>query len=136
VIYLDTPAIVKLIRPEAETADLHSWLSDNTDRTLVTSVLAEIEVPRALRRADPSRMSAVPTILAKINRIEIDAVVRATAASYDDPELRSLDAIHLASAHTLVLEGLRLRAFVTYDTRLAESVRRIGLTLVSPGVRN
>jgi predicted nucleic acid-binding protein len=132
VIYLDSSAITKLIRPEAQSAGLHAWLTAHVDRTLVSSVLAEIEVSRALRRADPARLVSVPTILAKINRVEIDAVVRATAAAYEDPHLRSLDAIHLASAQSLILEGLSLTAFVTYDKRLLDAARGAGLPVAAP----
>jgi uncharacterized protein len=133
VIYLDSSAIIKLIRPEAQSGALVGWLTAHSDRTLVSSVLAEIEVPRALRRADPARLVGVPTILAKINRVEVDAVVRATAAAYDDPNLRSLDAVHLASAQSLVLEGLPLTAFVVYDKRLLQTARDAGLPVANPG---
>jgi predicted nucleic acid-binding protein len=133
VIYLDSAAIVKLIRPERETADLHAWLTAHPGEPLMSSTLAEIEVPRALRRSDPGRLVAVPTILAKINKIELDAVVRVTAAAYDDPTLRSLDAIHLASAHTLLLEGEQFTALVTYDKRLLAAAEAAGLPVASPG---
>ncbi|GLZ32924.1 ribonuclease VapC [Lentzea sp. NBRC 105346] len=133
-IYLDSAAIVKLIRPEAETADLLDWLNDRLNDVLVSSALTEIEVPRALRRSDPGRLVGVPTVLAKINKLEIDSAVRATAAAYDDPNLRSLDAIHLASAHSLVLEGKKLIAFVTYDKRLLAAVSAAGLPVASPGM--
>ena len=132
-IYLDSAAIVKLIRPEAETRALHDWLAAEQDKTLVASTLVEIEVPRALRRTDPGRLVAVPTLLAKLNRIPMDDTVRATAAAYPDPLLRTLAAIHLASAQTLVLEGLPLTALVTYDKRLLEAATETGLTTACPG---
>lgn len=135
-IYLDTAAIVKLIRPEAETKALHDWLVDQQDKTLVASTLVEIEVPRALRRTDPGRLVAVPTLLAKLNRVPMDDTVRATAAAYPDPHLRTLDAIHLASAQTLVLEGLALTALVTYDKRLLAAASEAGLATAAPGAMN
>jgi predicted nucleic acid-binding protein len=134
VIYLDTAAIVKLLRPELETAALVSWLAERHTEPLMSSTLAEVEVPRALRRADPGRLAAVPTMLARLNKIEIDATVRATAATYADPMLRSLDAIHLASAHSVVLDGVPLVAFVTYDKRLLDAVERVGLPTAAPGM--
>jgi predicted nucleic acid-binding protein len=133
VIYLDTAAIVKLIRRENETEALHAWLTAQQDKTLVASTLVEIEVPRALRRTDPGRLVAVPTLLAKLNRIPMDDTIRATAAAYADPNLRTLDAIHLASAQTLVLEGLPLTALVTYDKRLLVAASDAGLTTAAPG---
>lgn len=132
-IYLDTAAIVKLIRREAETEALHSWLTSQQDKTLVASTLVEVEVPRALRRADPGRLVAVPTLLAKLNRIPMDEAVRATAAAYPDSLLRTLDAIHLASAQSLVLEGLPLTALVTYDKRLLAAAAEVGLATAAPG---
>jgi predicted nucleic acid-binding protein len=132
VIYLDTAAIVKLIRRENETEALHAWLTAQQDKTLVASTLVEIEVPRALRRTDPGRLVAVPTLLAKLNRIPMDDTIRATAAAYADPNLRTLDAIHLASAQTLVLEGLPLTALVTYDKRLLVAASDAGLTTAAP----
>jgi predicted nucleic acid-binding protein len=73
-------------------------------------------------------------MLARLNKIEIDATVRATAATYADPMLRSLDAIHLASAHSVVLDGVPLVAFVTYDKRLLDAVERVGLPTAAPGM--
>jgi len=133
VIYLDSAAIVKLIRPEKETQALHAWLTAQLDKTLVASALVLTEVPRALRRSDPGRLAAVPTVLAKLNRVPMDDTVLATAAAYADPMLRTLDAIHLASAQTLVLEGLPLAALVTYDRRLLAAASEVGLAIAAPG---
>jgi uncharacterized protein len=132
VIYLDSAAIVKLIRPEPETAALFGWLTEIGDTDRVTSTLAEIEVIRALRRTDPGRLAAVPAILAKLNQVPMDDIVRATATAYPDPTLRTLDAIHLASAHTLMLDGVALTAFVSYDKRLLAAADNIGLPTRSP----
>jgi uncharacterized protein len=133
VIYLDSAAIVKLIRREKESAALHEWLTAEQDKTLVASALVLTEVPRALRRTDPGRLAAVPTVLAKLNRVPIDDTVLATAAAYQDPMLRTLDAIHLASAQTLLLEGLPLTALVTYDKRLLAAAADAGLATAAPG---
>ncbi|TCO47569.1 hypothetical protein EV646_105122 [Kribbella antiqua] len=132
-IYLDSAAIVKLIRREKETEVLHAWLTKQQDKMLVASALVLTEVPRALRRTDPGRLVAVPTVLAKLNRIPVDDTVLATAAAYLDPTLRSLDAIHLASAQSLVLEGQPLTALVTYDKRLLTAAAEAGLATAAPG---
>ena len=132
-IYLDSAAIVKLIRREKESQALHEWLTAEQDKTLVASSLVLTEVPRALRRTDPGRLAAVPTMLAKLNRVPMDDTVLATAAAYQDPMLRTLDAIHLASAQTLVLEGLPLTALVTYDKRLLAAATDAGLATAAPG---
>lgn len=132
-IYLDSAALVKLVREEAETAALVSWLNERAGQRLVASALVEVEVPRALRRSEPGVLDAVAATLARLDRIEMDAAVRATAAAYVDPHLRSLDAVHLATAEQLVASGKDVSAFVTYDKRLAEAARAVSLTVVAPG---
>ena len=131
-IYLDSSAIVKLIRPEPESAALADWLNDRSEPT-VTSVPAEVEVPRALRSAAPARLAAMPGVLSRISRVEIDAAVRATAAAYLTTDLRSLDAVHLATAEVLVAADKVVSAFVTYDVRQAAAVRSVGLVVAVPG---
>jgi predicted nucleic acid-binding protein len=132
VIYLDSSAIVKMIRPEAESRDLVEWLNRRNEPA-VTSVLAEVEVPRALRRSSPAHLAAMPAVLARISRIEMDAAVRATAGAYVTDALRSLDAVHLATAEVLVAAGKTVSAFVTYDTRQAGAVEPTGIRVEIPG---
>jgi predicted nucleic acid-binding protein len=132
VIYLDSSAIVKLIRPEAESAALAAWLNEG-GASVVTSTLAEVEVPRALRRVAPARLAGVSAVLARISRVEIDGPVRATAAAYTDDELRSLDAIHLATAEMLVAAGKEITSFVSYDIRQSRAAAAAGFTTVAPG---
>jgi len=133
VIYLDSAALVKLVRVEAESQALVDWLNGQAGQRLVASALVEVEVPRALRRSQPAVLGAVAATLARIDRIEIDAAVRATAAAYVDPALRSLDAVHLATADQLVASGKTVVAFVTYDTLLAAAAQAAGLDVVAPG---
>ena len=128
-IYLDSAAVVKLIWAEAETSALVAWLGARAGTPLVTSALVEVEVPRALRRRAPAALAAVPGTLSMLDRIEIDAAIRATAASFSDPTLRSLDAIHLATAQQV---STQLEAFVTYDTRLLGAAQQAGLPVASP----
>ncbi|MFD3405179.1 type II toxin-antitoxin system VapC family toxin [Kribbella sp. NPDC058693] len=132
-IFLDSAAIVKMIRREAESAALESWLANQEDKELVASSLVLTEVPRALRRSDPARLAAVPTVLARLDRVPVDDTVLATAAAYADPMLRTLDAIDLATAQSLVLEGIELTALVTYDKRLLTAAAEIGLPTAAPG---
>ena len=65
-------------------------------------------------------MASVPAVLARLDRFEIDDVVRNTAAAFQDPRLRTLDAIHLATA-SVAASVSSLEAFVTYDSRLAKA---------------
>lgn len=89
-----------------------------------------MELPRALRRTEPELISAVPALLARIARCEIDDVVRTAAAGYPGVDLPSLDAVHLATAHA-VFGGL-LGAFVSYDRRLLAHARDLGLPALRP----
>jgi hypothetical protein len=130
-LYLDTAALVKLVRPEPETEELLAWLNDRLANPWLTSVVAEIELARALRRAAPTALASVPALLARLHRCELDEVVRATAAALPGDHLRSLDAIHLATA--AVVAGPALDGFVTYDRRLADHAREQGLPVASPG---
>jgi uncharacterized protein len=132
VIYLDSSAVVKMIRPEAESRDLVEWLNRRNE-IAVTSVLAEVEVSRALRRSGPAHLAAMPAVLARISRVEMDAAVRATAGAYVTDALRSPDAVHLATAEVLVAAGKAVRAFVTYDVRQAAAVRDLGIRVEMPG---
>jgi predicted nucleic acid-binding protein len=130
-IYLDTAALVKLVRREVASDALVDWIGDRPDEMLVSSTLAEVELPRALRRTEPALLAAVPALLGRIAVYEIDDLVRATAAAYDDPLIRSLDAIHLATADAVL--GDDLTAFVSYDRRLLAAATALGLSTTSPG---
>lgn len=133
VIYLDTSALVKLIQQEPESEELADWLDEHAELRWITSVLTEIELPRALIRAGQfDGIAAVPALLSRLDRFEIDEVVRSTAAAYRDPLLRSLDAIHLATA-AVASSVATLTAVVTYDTRLSDAAATLGLTTASPG---
>jgi predicted nucleic acid-binding protein len=134
VIYLDSGAVVKLVRQEANSADLVTWLNAHDDAPLVSSALVEVEVPRALRRSAPQALVGVPAAVGRLFRLEIDSTIRATAAAFTEPTLRSLDAIHLATAQVLTNEsGAELLAFVTYDRRLLDAAKAAGLPTASPG---
>ena len=61
--------------------------------------------------------------------LELDADIRRAAADLSDPGLRTLDAIHLATALSL---GERCGAFFAYDDRLIAAARAHGLTVTVP----
>jgi uncharacterized protein len=129
-IYIDTCALLKLAHREAESSALRSWLLARPDgEARVSSALTDIEAARALRRVDPGALPGIPGLLASLDLFEIDQAVRSRAAAYTDPHLRSLDAIHLATAEELRGE---LAAFVTYDKRLMTAALGIGLPVTAP----
>jgi predicted nucleic acid-binding protein len=123
---------VKLIRIEAESDALGDWLDERTEIRWITSALAEVELTRAIRAVAPEGLSAVPSVLARLDRFEIDSVIRSTAAAYPHPALRSLDAIHLATAQ-VAASTAPLTALVTYDGRLSNAAATLGITTAAPG---
>jgi uncharacterized protein len=129
-IYLDSAAVVKLVHAEAESQALRDWLSERAETGWVSSVLAEIETFRALARHSPAAISRLPAVLDLIDLIGLDAGIRLRAQAVIPPSVRSLDAIHLATAEHV---GRRLTAFVTYDKRLADAARAAGLPVSGPG---
>lgn len=132
-IYLDSSAVVKLVRREPGSVDLVEWLAERQTTALVSSTLVEVEVPRALRRYAAEALIGAPAVLARLYRLEIDATVRATAAAYENSTLRSLDAIHLASAQIVRGGHDALEAFLAYDERLLASAAALGFPVASPG---
>lgn len=97
----------------------------------MSSTLIEVELSRTLRRVEAALLADVSAIVARVARYEIDEVVRVAAAAYPDPALRSLDAIHLATASAVL--GTQLTAFVTYDERLLATAPAAGLPGAAPG---
>ena len=128
-IYLDASAVVKLVVAEPESGALIAFLRAWPDR--LTSTLSLVEIPRALRRAGfgaPERQRA-RRVLARLALVEVDRRILATAATLDPPALRTLDAIHLATA-LAVREDLA--GLVTYDHRLAAAAARADLDVLVP----
>jgi predicted nucleic acid-binding protein len=126
-IYLDSSAILKLAVREAETAALVGYLRRR--RPLVSSALARIEVLRALLPAGPQAVARGRDVLATIELVRIGDKVLSAAGTLLPNELRSLDAIHLATAGRL---GDQLARLVTYDQRMAGAAQRLGHRVVSP----
>lgn len=134
-IYIDTSAAVKLVRPETYSADLSRWLEERSWTSVVSSVLIEVELIRATRRSEPERIARAGRVLDGIGVVTLSPAVIARAASYPDRELRSLDAIHLATAeHVASATAEALDAFLAYDERLVAAARSVGLTVASPGI--
>jgi predicted nucleic acid-binding protein len=127
--YLDSAAIVKLVHPEAESETLRSWLAERAETGWVSSVLAEVESFRALARHSPGASGRLPAVLDLIEMVEIDPAIRIAARAIAPATVRSLDAIHLATALRF---GEQLTSFVTYDKRLADAADGAGLRVDMP----
>ncbi len=128
-IYLDSSALAKLALTEAETPGLVGWLTDRADLPLVSSIIHRTEVPRAVWRADPSALPRSYRQVRGVEKIALTTDVLDLAATLPPPEMRSIDAIHLASALSV---RRHLTAFVAYDTRLLTAAREAGLPTASP----
>ncbi len=135
-IYLDTCAAMKLARHEPHSDEFFDWLEERFEEPLVSSALIEVELHRAVRRMEPAALARVPGILSNITMIEITPSIRAAAAAFPDPLLRSLDAVHLATAQSVTATtGLHLTALATYDKRLILAARAAGLAVAHPGAQ-
>jgi len=128
VIYLDSAAIVKLVHAEAESQALRTWLDERAEIGWISSVLAEIESSRALARHVPQAVPRLHLVLDLIDLVELDAGIRILAQTVRPAAVRSLDAIHLATA----LRVQPLTSFVTYDKRLADAAQTVGLMVDAP----
>ena len=125
--YVDSSAIVKLAVQEPESAALRRFLARR--QPLVSSALARTEVARALLPSGPEAVARGEEVLRRIQLLRINDRVLSAAGHLLPLELRSLDAIHLASADEL---GASVRQIVTYDERMADAARTIGWTVVAP----
>jgi predicted nucleic acid-binding protein len=129
ILYLDASAIVRVIAPENESAALVRVLETRTEQ--VTSALSLAEVPRALRRirATAAMMRRAERALGQLSLIRVDRDILEAAGEFGRPDLRTLDAVHLASALSL---GADLEAVVTYDRRLSAAAQGAGVRVFAP----
>ncbi len=125
--YLDSSAIVKLAAKEPESAALRRYLSRR--RPLVSSALARTEVLRALLPAGSDAVARGREVLARLDLLRINDRVLESAGIMHPPVLRSLDAIHLATAAQL---GTDLGPIVTYDEQMAAAARQLGHRVAIP----
>jgi predicted nucleic acid-binding protein len=126
-VYLDSSAIVKLVIREPETEALLAFLE--TRQIRVTSALARVEVVRAVRRHGRPATTRAREVLDGLNLLALDDALLEDAAAIDANELRSLDAIHIASAQQLRAE---LDALVSYDERMLAAARALGVPVSRP----
>lgn len=126
-VYLDTSALVKLVVAEPE-----SWVLGDAirERTLLSSDVSRVELPRAVRslRLGSAALEQASRVLRRIVLHRVERTILDRAATLDPPHLRSLDAIHLATA----LGIPELSALVTYDRRLAAAAEAAGLAVSAP----
>lgn len=125
--YLDSSALVKLVLHEPESTALATFLRRR--RVRVSSALARTELVRAIRPIGADQLRRVRDVLAGIGLLRVSDRVLDAAGQMPPAELRSLDAIHLATAGQLEDE---LGSFVTYDDRLAAAAAARGMRVARP----
>lgn len=126
--YVDTSALMKLVVAEPESRALENHLAHRAG--LVSSYLAVTELTRAFRRAlSKKQLAQVDEVLGAVVLMDITPAILARAAELAPPQLRTLDAIHLATALSANDTALD---FITYDVRLAKAAKAHGFTVVAP----
>ena len=125
--YLDSSALVKLAVQEPESGALRRYLVRR--RPLVSSALARTEVLRALLLEGDEALTRGRAVLASVELIRINDRILNAAAVLRPPEIRSLDAIHLATAQHL---GTDLGRVVTYDERMLHAAKQLRIRTAAP----
>ncbi len=128
-LYLDSSAFVKVVVEETGSAKLRAFLAASGARR-VSSALLRTEALRAVRHLGPDAVATVREGLRRVDLIAIDDRILDSAGILEPGVLRTLDAIHLATALAV---GDDLDAIVTYDGRMVAAARLVGLTTASPG---
>lgn len=126
--YLDTSAAVKLVQEERGSAALLTWMAER-ERMLASSSLLHTELLRATRRSRPDLLAQARALLDHVTLLDVGWDVCERAGLLELGGMRSLDAVHLASALAFVEE---LEGIVTYDARLRDAALAIGLQVVAP----
>lgn len=126
-LYLDTSAAAKLVVEEPESARLAAFLDAlDAGEDIVSSALLETELRRFAARLDLAQ-SAVSDLLGRVGLVEPDRSLFYEAGLLPGPHLRSLDALHLATAIRVDATAL-----VAYDHRLLAAALSLGLSALSP----
>ncbi len=126
--YLDTSAAVKLLIVEKGSTALRRWLESHEEE-IFSSDLLRTELLRVTRRAAPELMVQARIILDTLIMVTLSTTVFERAVMIEPGILRSLDALHLAAALEL---GDDLQGLITYDQRLADSAKTLGIDVVTP----
>jgi uncharacterized protein len=125
--YLDSSAIVKLVVAEPESATLRRYLRRR--RPLISSALARAEVARALLPVGEPAVRRGQEVLARLELVRVSDRILAAAGALQPVDLRTLDAIHVATALEL---GGDLARMVTYDERMRAAAQAAGCLVVAP----
>lgn len=126
--YLDSSALVKLIVEEEHTDPLRTYVREQDD-DFVSSAVAIVEVLRAVSGLTPAIVTSARSLLQDLALMDVEESVLYRGAELEPSTVRSLDAIHLASALAL---GGDLSEVVTYDEKMTEGAQQLGLKVRAP----
>ena len=126
-LYLDSSAIVKLVVPERGSIELVAAIEEDPD--VSSSEIAVTEVVRAIGRMG-GPVDRADAVVRSLALVPLDRTIVSEAASLRPWTLRSLDALHLASAQSLQPD---VSVFVSYDARLSKAAAAAGLVVHAPG---
>jgi predicted nucleic acid-binding protein len=125
--YMDASAAVKVVRTEAESVALRTWIGRGRD--LVAGDLLRTELLRATVRGAPHLIQQARAVLRRLTLLPMSDSVHERAGLLAPVELRSLDALHLATALDV---GDELEALITYDMRLSRAAAFHGIEVLAP----
>jgi uncharacterized protein len=124
--YVDTSALTKLVITEPHSAAMHEAFRATA---FTSSAVIVTEFVRAVRRSDPRATAQATERLDRIATVAVNDDILMLAGAIEPPQLRSLDAIHLATA--LILHPV-VSPLITYDRSLAAAATAFGLQVASP----
>ena len=127
--YIDSSAILKLIKPEKESAALIKKLPN----TLIASRISRVEVTRTIIRYEPDLLDSTYDVLADIQMVPVeDSIITIAENLPQFINLRSLDSLHIASA--LAIKNV-LKGIITYDKEMVIAANALGFKTLSPGLK-
>lgn len=127
-LYLDSSAFVKALVQEPGSRALRAFLGEHP-HARVSSALLRAEALRAVRHLGPEALERVRVALRRVDLIAVDDRILDAAGVLEPQVVRTLDAIHLATALAM---GDDLFGIVTYDARMIEGARLLGLPSATP----
>lgn len=128
-LYFDTSALAKLVVAEAESSALREWVGARREMPRITNSVGVVELRRLAARIGPTATDVAVQLLARVDQLDLTPTALRLAAELPPPQVRTLDALHIASAAEL----LDLDALVSYDIRLLAAAQHYGLPTTSPG---
>jgi uncharacterized protein len=128
-IYLDTSAFLKTVLAEPQSGALGAYLAAFPSPRFVSSALLAVEARRSVLRTEPAGLPRLDLELLDVIQVDLTGVVLETASRLPDPALRTLDAIHVATA-LLIRDNVEV--LVSYDQHMLAAAGAHGLATATP----